>query len=270
MGPIRRFAAAPALGALDVLQPVHALWWAVFGVPLLAFMHGAVGFLAMFPVTLAIGPFGLAVIATTLLVRFVLLPLSAYQVRASHRARREAEAVNQRLAPAIARLRRRHRGRPLELQRAILELKRREGIDPLAGAGAALRGSLLPTIAQMPVLIALYWVILAFAHSGHDLHFLWVASMAVPDPIVLPVLAGLATYLLTRLTNASLAPAPEEDEQTAATRRTSALVSPLALVAFAHFAPAALALYWLTGSLVAAAQQWFVNRYVLRLSRSPA
>jgi YidC/Oxa1 family membrane protein insertase len=264
---VRRLVLAPALNVLDVFLPVHAVWWALFGLPLVAIMHWVVGFLALFPVTLAIGPFGLAVIATTILVRLVLLPLSAYQVRVSLRARREAAAAQARLAPAIARLKKRHRGRPLEYQKALLELQRREGVDPLAGAGAALRGSLLPTLVQAPVLIALYSVILTFAHSGHDLHFLWVASLAVPDPIVLPVLAGLATLLLTRLTNAAQPPTPEDDEQAAA-RRVTALLTPIGLAVAAHFAVAALVLYWATGSLVGAAQQWVINRYVL--SRSPA
>ena len=76
---VRRLAAAPLLGAFDAFLPIHAAWWALFGVPLLAILHGAVGFLAMFPVTLAVGPFGLAIVATTLLVRLVLLPLAAYR-----------------------------------------------------------------------------------------------------------------------------------------------------------------------------------------------
>lgn len=259
----RRLVLAPALTLLDVFAPIHGVWWALFGVPLLAILHWAVGLLAAFPVTLVIGPFGLAVIATTILVRLVLLPLTVYQARAGLRARQEAAAVEARLAPAIARLRRRHRGRPLEFQRALLELKRREGIDPLAGAGAALRGTVLPALVQMPVLVALYWVILTFAHAGHDLHFLWIANLALPDPIVLPLLVGLATYVLTRLTSTAQPPSSEEDEQVATTRRTLTVLSPLGLVVAAHFAPAALALYWMTGSIVGAGQQWLVGRFLV-------
>ncbi len=155
MRTARRLALAPALSVLDAFLPAHAAWWALFGVPLLTVVHWATGFLAAFPVTLAIGPFGLAVVLTTVLVRLV-------------------------------------------------------------------------------------------------------ANLAV-----LPLLAGVATYLLTRFTNAAQPPAPEDDGQAAATRRTFALLSPLGLLVAAHFAPAALALYWLTGSLVGAAQQWAVNRFVL-------
>jgi YidC/Oxa1 family membrane protein insertase len=265
---VRRLAVAPALSALDAFLPIHAAWWALFGLPLLAVLHWAVGFLAMFPVTLAVGPFGLGIVATTVVVRLVLLPLAAYQVSVSLRARREAAAVQARLGPAVAKLRRRYRGRPLEFQQALLDLKRREGVDPLAGLGSGLKAGLLPWLVQLPVLIALYQVILTFAHGGHDLHFLWIANLAVPDPVLLPVLAGLATFLLTRLTSASRPPTLERDEQAEATSRLVAFASPLSLVVFAHFAPAALALYWLTGSLVGAAQQWAVNRFVL--ARAPA
>lgn len=83
------------------------------------------------------------------------------------------------------------------------------------------------------------------------------------DPIVLPALAGLATLLAPRLTNAVQPPSLEEDEQVAARRRLTFLLSPLDLAVFAHFAPAALALYWATSSLIGAAQQWGVNRLLL-------
>src|SRR5438309_1347681 len=63
--------AAVRLSPWDVFLPIHGAWWAVFGVPLMALLHWLVGFLAMFPITMAIGPFGLAVMAMTLLVRLV-------------------------------------------------------------------------------------------------------------------------------------------------------------------------------------------------------
>ena len=122
---------------------------------------------------------------------------------------------------------------------------------------------LLPILLQAPVLIAFYWVILGFAHSGADLHFLWVANLATPDPLLLPVLAGLTTVLVTRLAARAQAPPLVEDDQAEAVRRLGLLVTPLALVVSAHFAPAALVLYWATGNLFAAAQQWVVNRFLL-------
>src|SRR5258708_12225055 len=113
---LRRFAAAPALAGGDILLPVKQTWWALFGIPLLAVMHWLVGALAAYPVTLAIGPFGLAVIAMTLMVRLVILPLTAYQIRASLRARRDAPALRERLGPPPPALRPRHPPPPAHAQ----------------------------------------------------------------------------------------------------------------------------------------------------------
>ncbi|HEY4026459.1 MAG TPA: YidC/Oxa1 family membrane protein insertase, partial [Candidatus Dormibacteraeota bacterium] len=142
---------------------------------------------------------------------------------------------------------------------------------PLSRLAAGVRSGLLPALVQAPLLIALYWVILAIAHSAPDLHFLWVANLAIPDPVLLPVLAGLATYLLIRVTSgAQPAPAGDEDGGSVATQRVLAVLSPLGLVVAAHLAPAALALYWLTGSLAGALQQWVLVRLLTPASASPA
>lgn len=265
---LRRIASAPALAAWDVFLPLDRAWWALFGVPLLAVVHWLVGWLALSPITLAIGPFGLAVIAMTVMVRFVLLPLTAYQLSASLRARHEAIALRRRLAPAITSLRRRHRRRPAEFHQALQALLKEQGVGPLGGQGGALSAGVLTAAVQAPLLIAFYSVILTFARSGPDLHFLWLANLAVPDPLLLPVLAGLSTYLLSRLAAAVQAPPLVDDERAAATRRISAALYPLTVVVSAHFAPAALVLYWLTANLVAAGQQWVVNRLFLRPAAS--
>jgi YidC/Oxa1 family membrane protein insertase len=260
---VARRLAAVRLSLWDVFLPVHGAWWAVFGVPLLALLHWLVGFLAMFPITLAIGPFGLAVMAMTLLVRLVLLPLAAYQVRAAIEARREAAALQARLGPRIEALRKRHRRQPDRLKRELDELLRTSGASPAATIGRTLRRAVLPNLIQAPLLIALYVVIGGFAHGAHALHFLWIANLAVPDPLLLPLLAGLSSYLIARLALAAQPRPLVQDEQAAASQRLNALLSPLALAVVGHFMPAALVLYWLTGNLVLAAQQWAQNRIVL-------
>lgn len=265
---LRRSAVAPTLAAWDILLPVQRLWWAMFGVPLLAVLHWTTGALTLFPVTLAVGPFGLAIIALTLMVRLVLLPLAAYQLRASLAARRDAIALRRRLAPGVAALRRRHRRRPERFREALDALLKEHGVDPLAGQGRALRAGLVGAAVQAPLLIALYSVILAFANAGGDLHFLWLANLAVPDPILLPVLAGLTTYLVSRLAAAAQAPPIVDDERVPGNGWLSTATYPLVLVVSAHFAPAALVLYWVTGNLFAAGQQWLVNRLFIRPARA--
>lgn len=248
---------APALALFDVLLPLHRAWWAVLGVPMLATLHWLVTMLSAYPIALAIGPFGLAVIAMTVMVRLVLLPLAAYQLRSAIRARREAAALEARLAPQIEALRRRHRRRPDRLEREIAELRSRNAPPRLRGLGAGV----LTTLVQAPLLIAFYWVILALAHgTGLPLHFLWVPNLALPDPLLLPVLAALTTLLTTRLAVAAQPAAGPADEQFVQLQRFTAWFSPMGLAVAAHFAPAALVLYWVTGNLVGAAQQWTSNR----------
>lgn len=259
--PISRFAFA---SPLDALLPLKGTWWAVFGVPLVATLHWLVIGFSAWPITLAIGPFGIAVVALTVLVRLVLLPLSLYQVRVALRQRRETLALHRRLAPRVEALRRRHRRRPADFQRAVADLVREQAPGALAGQGRTAAIGLLVAAVQAPLLIALYWAILGLAHGGAPLHFLWVASLASPDALLLPVLAGLSTYLVTRLAAALQPPPLAESEEQAGARRLTAIVYPAALMISAHFAPAALALYWVTGNLVAAGQQWVVNRLALR------
>ncbi len=266
----RRLALASVFSPWNALLPLGSAWWALLGVPLLAVLHGLVGLMAAWPVTLAIGPFGLAVIAMTLLVRIVLLPLTAYQIRSSLRSRQQAEALRQRLAPKVAVLRRRYRRRPTELQAALLELMRKERASPLSGFASVLRSGMLPLLIQAPVLIAFYQAVLSLARAGGDLHFLWVASLAMPDALLLPLVAGLTTYVVSRLALAAQPTSLLEDGQAVATRRTFAVLYPLGLAVSAHFAPAALVLYWVAGNLISAAQQWAVNRFVLRLRSAAA
>jgi YidC/Oxa1 family membrane protein insertase len=248
------------LSAWDVLLPLQRAWWVLLGVPLAGMLHWLVLGLAAFPVTLAVGPYGLGVVGLTVVVRFVLLPLSVWQLHAAMKARERTAELHARIEPELARLRRRYRRRPQRLREETARLMRAHGGASVAALGG-LVGTLLPSLIQAPVLIALYWVISGFAHSpvaGTDLHFLWIPSIAHPDLFLLPALVGLATWganlLIQRVT-----PRPVNDEAARAQRQVS-FIYPLVIAVMAHFAPAALALYWLTGSLVGAGQQALASR----------
>jgi YidC/Oxa1 family membrane protein insertase len=241
-------------GIWDVFLPLHQAWWTALGLPMLALLHWMTGFLAAYPLTLAIGPFGLSVIVMTVLIRLVLLPLAAYQARVSARhARALAE-----LQPEVERLRRRHRGSPERLAAELADLYRSRGVNPLGPLWA-----LVPGLLQAPVLLAFYWVILALAQSGGtDLHFLWIANLAVPDPVLLPLMAAAVTYLGARLA---------QRDQRADAGQTSlnwlAYMTPVVVLISFHLAPAALALYWFVQCLLVVVQQRFLNRG-LGLSRA--
>lgn len=240
---------------MSVAGQVKGLWWALLGVPMVALLHWMVLMLAAFPVTLAVGPYGLAVIALTLIVRLVLVPLAFWQAGAMLRARETAAAVQHDLEPELAALRRRHRRNPRRLQEETIALMRRHGADPVRTGLRNLVPVLVPAVVQLPLLWALYGAIGAATAAAGPLAFLWVPSLAHPDPLLLPLLAAAFTWL------AGLLAQRGQTEQPAGAAALTVL-SPLMIGVMAHFAPAALALYWLTGTVFGIGQQAVVGRVV--------
>jgi membrane protein insertase Oxa1/YidC/SpoIIIJ len=111
-------------------------------------------------------------------------------------------------------------------------------------------------VLQVPVLLAFYWVILAFAHSGAtDLHFLWIANLAVPDPVLLPLFAAVVTYL-----GAHRARCDQPADAGLPGLNRLAYVTPIVVLISCHLAPAALALYWLVQSALAVGEQRLLHR----------
>jgi YidC/Oxa1 family membrane protein insertase len=243
------------------LKQLRALWWAFFGGPVLAIIGWLVSFFSSHPVTLAAGPFGLAVIVVAVSVRLLLLALLPYQLAAGQKAREAAAANDARLAPELARLRKRLGKDPAALSRATYELYRRHGINPLAPALGAIRTSLLPMLIQLPIIAAVYTVIRAYVASplaGHDMHFLWIPSLAGTDPLyLLPILVGISTYVLFRLTAGRTRQIGAPDAS--APPGAMGIIYPMAIAVTTQFVPAALAVYWIAGNLVAIVQQHLVN-----------
>ncbi|MBT1635047.1 YidC/Oxa1 family membrane protein insertase [Clavibacter michiganensis] len=210
---------------------------------------------------------GVAVILLTLGVRAVLVPVGVAQVR--------AEIQRRRIAPALAELRRRHAGKPEQLARATQELYAREGASPLAGC--------LPTLAQAPVLAAVY-ALFAHARIGGEANVLLAAPFAgiplgssalasaglgvAPLAVALVVLGLLAVVIEVRR-RADLRfqepPAPVDPAVPGMT--TMMRVLPFVTVVFAGVAPLAAALY-----LLSSAAWTLVERAALRrlLGRAPS
>jgi YidC/Oxa1 family membrane protein insertase len=244
----------------DLFRPLQQSWWVLVGVPMLALLQWVAVSLAAYPVALAIGPFGLAVIAVTVLLRVALLPLVAWQVAGQIAGRRRALELRAELGPEIDRLSRRHRRDSLRFQAALAELCRERGIQPSALAGGgAVHSQLLPGLLQAPLLIAFYSVVLTLARSGGDLHFLWIGTLGGPDGLwVLPLVAGLTSYVLMRLAAKGRLPALGPAQPAAGL--PLALIYAAGIVVWGHFLPAALALYWSAGNVFGIAQQLFVNK----------
>ena len=183
--------------------------------------------------TVAIGvpSYGIAIILLTIVVKMVLFPLTVKQMRSMK--------ITQQLQPKIKEIQERYKD-PQKAQAAMMEMYKQYGASPLAGC--------LPLILQMPILIGLYRALYKFNFTGG---FLWLHNLQKPDPwYILPVLAGLTTFLMQRMTTNM------QDQ----TQRTMLYVMPVFIGWLTIKFPSGLGIYWVVSNIVSAIQQYFINR----------
>jgi YidC/Oxa1 family membrane protein insertase len=185
-----------------------------------------------------IGNWGWAIIVLTLLIKLVFYPLSV----ASYRSMAQMKKLN----PRIQQLKERHKDDKQKLQQAMMELYKTEKINPLGGC--------LPILIQIPVFIALYWVLLESVELRQAPWALWIKDLAAPDPFfVLPILMG-ASMLAQQWLN----PQPLEDLQ-----KKVMYALPVVFTFMFLWFPSGLVLYWVVQNLLSIAQQWQINRAVV-------
>jgi YidC/Oxa1 family membrane protein insertase len=127
----------------------------------------------------------------------------------------------------------------------MMELYRKEKINPLGGC--------LPIVVQIPVFIALYWMLLESVELRQADFIFWIKDLATKDPFyVLPVLMGISMFFQQRLN-----PAPMDPVQ-----QKVLSILPVVFTLFFAFFPAGLVLYWLTNNLLSIAQQWYITRKI--------
>jgi YidC/Oxa1 family membrane protein insertase len=189
-----------------------------------------------------VGNWGVAIIILTVIIKLVFYPLSA----ASYRSMAKMKVV----APKMQKLKERYGDDRQKLHEAMMNLYKTEKINPLGGC--------LPIVVQIPVFIALYWVLLLSVELRHAPFALWIHDLSRPDPIyVLPVLMGITMFLQTMMN-----PAPPDPMQARLMK-----IMPVAFSVFFFFFPAGLVLYWLVNNILSIAQQWHITR-VLERSKS--
>lgn len=250
---------------LDFLAPVHDVWWAVVGRSLSFVLANVYHAVAGVPILSAIGAYGLAIIAMTLMVRLVLSPLYHFQLSVSRKTMREQRKI----APEMAALKKKYKGDSQKQQAAMMELYKEHGVNPLGGLTGC-----LPALLQIPILSALYYV---FRDTGKNFsdHFLWVPhlndypskhelipGLPIPVPVylIIPLLAAATTFVQSRMMMQPPNPAATEQEQQAAQMNQSMqVVMPLMILYFAFVTPAALGLYWFVSNCFAIIQQYFVT-----------
>jgi YidC/Oxa1 family membrane protein insertase len=186
-----------------------------------------------------VGNWGVAIILLTVIIKLIFYPLSEASYRSMARMRV--------MAPKMQRLKEQYGDDRQRMQQAMMELYKTEKINPLGGC--------LPIVVQIPVFIALYWVLLASVELRHAPFMLWIHDLSRPDPwYVLPVLMGATMIFQTRLN-----PEPPDPVQAKVMK-----IMPIAFSIFFFFFPAGLVLYWLVNNILSIAQQWHINRVLER------
>jgi YidC/Oxa1 family membrane protein insertase len=182
-----------------------------------------------------VGNWGFAIILLTILIKLAFYPLST----ASYRSMAKMKV----LAPKLQRLKEQYGDDRQRLHQAMMDLYKTEKINPLGGC--------LPIVVQIPVFIALYWVLLSSIELRQAPFVLWIHDLSKPDPYyILPILMGISMILQSRLS-----PTPPDPIQA----RMMQLM-PIIFSVFFFFFPAGLVLYWLVNNIISIAQQWYITR----------
>jgi YidC/Oxa1 family membrane protein insertase len=183
-----------------------------------------------------IGNWGWAIIAMTIIIKSAFYPLN----HASARSMAKMKVI----APKLKALQEQYAGDKQQLQVKMMEMYKQEKINPLGGC--------LPILVQIPVFIALYWVLLSAVELRHAPWILWIKDLSAPDPyFVLPVIYAVTAYLQVKLS-----PTPISDPVQAKVMQ----IMPIAFSVMFIFFPSGLVLYWLVNNCIQIFQQWHMNR----------
>ncbi|MEK7815264.1 MAG: membrane protein insertase YidC [Pseudomonadota bacterium] len=184
-----------------------------------------------------IGNWGWAIILLTVLIKAAFFPLSA----ASYKSMAHMKKVQ----PRLAALKERYGDDKQKLNQAMMEMYKTEKINPLGGC--------LPILIQIPVFIALYWVLLESVEMRHAPWILWIRDLSAQDPYyILPIIMGVTMYA-QQLMN----PQPLDPIQ-----KKVFMFMPLMFTGMFLFFPAGLVLYWVVNNVLSIAQQWQINRSI--------
>ena len=178
---------------------------------------------------------GLTIILVTLLIKLVFYKLSETSGRSM--------AGMRKLQPRMKALQERYKDDRQAMSTALMELYKKEKINPAAGC--------LPMLVQIPFFISFYWVLLESVEMRQAPFALWITDLSSRDPFfILPLLMGAAMFLQQKLN-----PPPPDPVQAKMMQ-----IMPIVFTGFFAFFPAGLVLYWLTNSVLSIAQQWRINK----------
>ncbi|MGX9459756.1 membrane protein insertase YidC [Shewanella sp. A14] len=221
VGPKNQKALSAISETLNLVVDYGFLWW--LAIPI----HWLLMFYQSF-----VGNWGVAIILITLTVRGGLYPLTKKQYTSMAKMRN--------LQPKLTEMKERFGDDRQKMGQAMMELYKKEKVNPMGGC--------LPILLQMPIFIALYWVLLESYELRHAPFMLWINDLSVQDPYyVLPLLMGLSMFLMQKMQPV----APTMDPMQVKMMQWM----PVIFTVFFLWFPAGLVLYWLVGNIVAITQQ---------------
>ncbi len=180
---------------------------------------------------------GVAIILVTVLIKAAFYKLTEKSGRSMAKMRE--------IQPRMKALQDRYKDDKQQLSQAMMELYKREKVNPAAGC--------LPILIQMPFFLAFYWVLLESVEMRQAPFALWITDLSSRDPyFILPLIMGAAMLFQQKLN-----PAPADPVQAKVMQ-----IMPIMFTGFFAFFPSGLVLYWVTNTLLSIAQQWYVNKVV--------
>ncbi len=192
-----------------------------------------------------VGNWGWSIILLTVLIKAVFFPLSATSYRSMANMRR--------VAPKLQALREQHGDDRQKMSQGMMELYKKEKINPLGGC--------LPILVQMPVFIALYWTLMESVEMRQAEWLGWIVDLSQKDPyFILPILMGVTMFI-----QQTLNPAPPDPMQAKVLK-----MLPIIFTFFFLWFPAGLVLYWVVNNILSIAQQWYITRKIEKSTAAKA
>ena len=210
--------------AVDFSSYSIMAWIAGLLFAVLSFLHGL------------FGNWGWAIIGLVLIIKALMYPLSAAQYKSAAKMRR--------FQPRIEQLKERYGDDKQKFQMAMMELYKKEKINPAGGC--------LPVLVQMPVFLALYWTLLESVELRQAPWIGWIHNLTAPDPYFILPAINIAVMFATQ----KLTPTPIADPM----QRKMMQYMPVAMGVMFAFFPAGLVLYWVTNGSLGLLQQWWMTK----------
>jgi len=183
-----------------------------------------------------VGNWGWSIILLTLLVKLLFYPLTAAQYKSM--------AKMKKFTPRIAELKERYADDREKLSRAMMDLYKKEGFNPLAGCW--------PILVQMPVFFSLYWVLIESVELRQAPFMLWLQDLSAADPLyIMPVLYGASMWLQQRMSGQLATMDPMQAR--------IMNIMPIAFTGMFLFFPAGLVVYWFVSNVIGIAQQKYIT-----------